>query len=133
MKCIVVTPEKTLVDEDAKFIVAPLFDGEYGIDADHAPVVGRLGVGEMRLTLVNDSVQYWFIDGGILEVVDNVATFLTNRACPISDLNVGEARKAIEDANRLPMGSLAEVEIRTEALARANAQLKAAEKAHAMK
>ena len=52
MKCIVVTPEKTLVDEDAKFIVAPLYDGEYGIDSDHAPVVGRLGVGEMRSVLV---------------------------------------------------------------------------------
>ena len=65
--------------------------------------------------------------------MDNVATFLTNRACPISDLNVEEARKAVEDANQLPMGSLTDVEIRTEALARANAQLKAAEKALTMK
>ena len=99
MKCIVVTPEKTLVDEDAKFIVAPLYDGEYGIDADHAPVVGRLGVGEMRLTLTSDAVQYWFIDGGILEVVDTLNAHFT---CNIFFKGYDEAQAKIKLAQKAP-------------------------------
>ena len=49
MQCIVVTPEATVLDEPADFVALPLYDGEIGIAPGHAPTLGRLGYGEMRV------------------------------------------------------------------------------------
>ena len=48
MKCVAVTPEKTVFDLEVDFVVVPLYDGEYGVGVDHSPVVGRIGAGELR-------------------------------------------------------------------------------------
>ena len=50
MQCILVTPERTVRDEEADFVALTLFDGEIGIGPGHAPLIGRLGYGEMRIT-----------------------------------------------------------------------------------
>ena len=31
IKCVVVTPEKVVLEKDAEFVALPLYDGEYGI------------------------------------------------------------------------------------------------------
>jgi len=68
MKCVAITPEKTVFDQEVKFVVVPLYDGEYGVGANHSPVVGRLGVGELRLTLADKSMEHWYVEGGFVEV-----------------------------------------------------------------
>ena len=50
MQCIVITPEKSLIDEPAEFVALPLVDGEIGITQGRTPLVGRLGAGELRIT-----------------------------------------------------------------------------------
>ncbi len=129
MKFVAVTPEKTVVDtDDAQFVVVPLYDGEYGIDVNHSPVVGRLGVGELRLILGDSSVQRWFVDGGFVEVANNVITILTDRAYPSSELNIEDARKKLDVALALPANSLALADIRTDAVKRAKVMLSLAER-----
>lgn len=98
MKCVVVTPEKTVVDREVQFVVTPLFDGEFGIGEKHSAVVGRLGAGEMRLTLDDGSIERWYVEGGFVEVVNDVVSVLTNLASPADALDVNEARKALENA-----------------------------------
>src|SRR5689334_24631145 len=63
MQCIVVTPEATVLDQSAEFVALPLYDGEIGIAPHHAPMLGRLGYGEMRLTQGGSSKRY-YVDGG---------------------------------------------------------------------
>lgn len=53
LKCIVVTPEKTALDQLANFVVVPLFDGEFGVGPGHSPMIGRLGYGELRIRAAN--------------------------------------------------------------------------------
>ena len=86
MKCCVVTPEATVVDKDARFVVAPLYDGEYGVAENHAPVVGRLGAGELRMTLLDGTIERWYVEGGFVEVVNNTISLLVNRACETKNL-----------------------------------------------
>jgi hypothetical protein len=45
VRCVITTPESTVLDTRAEFISVPLFDGQRGIGRGHAPFVGRLGVG----------------------------------------------------------------------------------------
>ena len=49
LQCIVVTPESTVLDEQVEFVALPLDDGEIGIAPGRAPLIGRLGYGELRL------------------------------------------------------------------------------------
>ncbi|MBN1590526.1 MAG: ATP synthase F1 subunit epsilon [Pirellulales bacterium] len=97
LQCIVVTPEKTLRDTPAEFVALTLFDGEIGIAPGHAPMIGRLGAGEMRITHANETVCY-YIEGGFVEVLNNVVSVLTSRAIPAEALDESVAMEQLETA-----------------------------------
>ncbi|MBV8128468.1 MAG: F0F1 ATP synthase subunit epsilon, partial [Planctomycetaceae bacterium] len=79
LQVVVVTPEKTLLDETVDFVALPLYDGELGVLSGRAPLIGRLGYGELR-TKQEETVHRYYVDGGFAQVRDNVVTVLTNRA-----------------------------------------------------
>src|SRR5436309_13916362 len=81
IQCVVVTPERTLFDELVEFVALPLYDGELGVLPGRAPLIGRLGYGELR-TKVHGAPKRYFVDGGFVQVRDDVVTVLTNRAVP---------------------------------------------------
>ena len=129
MKCVAVTPEKTVVERDVKFVVVPLFDGEYAIGVGHTPLVGRLGAGELRLTLDDDSVERWYVEGGFVEAANDVVSLLTTRACEWASLDLNEAKQALNNALERPATSPELAEIKAKAVATARARIRAAEKA----
>jgi F-type H+-transporting ATPase subunit epsilon len=79
LQVVIVTPEKAVLDEKAEFIVLPMVDGELGVLPQHAPLIGRLGTGELRITK-GGSIQKWQISGGFAQIRANVVTVLTSRA-----------------------------------------------------
>ena len=79
VRCVVVTPEKALVDETAQFVVLPMYDGELGVLPGRLPLIGRLGYGELRITQGN-RVKKYFVEGGFAQVRGDVVTVLTSRA-----------------------------------------------------
>src|SRR4051794_21089836 len=97
LKCVVVTPERTLFDEPVDFVALPLYDGEIGIAPGRAPLIGRLGYGEMR-TNVGGATNRYFLDGGFAQVRDNVVTVLTNRALPAAQIDAVAAAAELERA-----------------------------------
>jgi F-type H+-transporting ATPase subunit epsilon len=101
MKCIVVTPEKTVFSQDATFVVLPLADGEYGVLPNHAPLIARLGAGELRLTGDDGKLTHYYIEGGFAEVLGDTVALLTMYALPADELDLAkeEARLDEELAN----------------------------------
>ena len=79
LRCVIVTPERAILDDPADFIVLPMIDGELGVLPSHAPLIGRLGTGELRITRAG-TVQKWQVVGGFAQVRSNVVTVLTARA-----------------------------------------------------
>ena len=94
LHCIVVTPEQTVRDEEADFVALTLFDGEIGIAPGHTPLIGRLGYGEMRITRAGEIARY-YIEGGFVEVADDVVSVLTQRAVPPQDLDLSLAEEQL--------------------------------------
>ena len=95
---VVVTPERTVLDTLVDFVAIPLFDGEAGILPGRAPLIGRLGFGELR-GRVGETVDRYFVDGGFAQIRDNSATILTPRAISVGDVDVAAAEadlKALE-------------------------------------
>jgi len=79
LKVLVVTPEKAILDEAAEFVVLPMFDGERGVLSGHSAFVGQLGQGELRLK-TGTTTKTFAIDGGFVQVADNVVNVLTPKA-----------------------------------------------------
>ncbi len=101
LQCIVVTPERTLFDRPAEFVALTLYDGEIGIAPGHAPMIGRLGCGEMRIRQGGVSTRF-YVEGGFVEVLGNVVSVLTNRAVPAGELDAEVAEEQLHAAQRRP-------------------------------
>ncbi len=97
MHCIVVTPERTVRDEPAEFVAVTLFDGELGIAPGHTPLLGRLGFGELRITR-SDHTDHYYVEGGFVEVLDDVVTVLTRRAIPAEQIDEEIAAEQLQSA-----------------------------------
>ena len=87
LHCVVVTPERTVLESPADFIVLPMYDGELGVLPGRAPLIGRLGYGELR-TESGGKTHRYYVDGGFAQVRKNVVTVLTSRAMPAEEINV---------------------------------------------
>jgi len=95
LQCVVVTPEKTLLDETVEFVSLPLYDGELGVLPGRSPLIGRLGYGELR-TKLGETVQRYYVDGGFAQIRDNVVTVLTNRALAATAIDPSAASRELE-------------------------------------
>ncbi len=104
LKLAIVTPEKSLIDEEAISVTVPAWDGEVGIRPGHAHFLAKLGVGELRMDL-DGREESLFIEGGFVQVAADRVTVLTDSACPLQDIDVkaAEARvKSLRDTMHGP-------------------------------
>ena len=124
LQCVVVTPEKAVVDEPADFVALTLYDGELGVLPGRAPLIGRLGYGELRIRR-GEHTQRYFIDGGFAQVRSNIVTVLTPRAQVAEEINPDVVVQALE-ATKTPAHSPKEQEEKLKAQERARGQLRVA-------
>ncbi len=129
LHCIVVTPEETSLETEADFIALPLFDGEIGIAPLHSPMIGRLGYGEMRIRNGSATTSY-YLDGGFVQVVNNVVSVLTNRAVPAKKLDPAVAETQLLEAQQRPANTDELLAIRDRLVAQSRAQLRVARRAN---
>jgi len=125
LRCIVVTPEETVLEGEATFVALPLFDGEIGIARNHSPMIGRLGFGEMRICEGADTTRY-YLDGGFVQVADNLVSVLTNRAIPSEAVDGDAAQQQLSDALVRTAGGDDQIALRDHSLSQARAQLRIA-------
>jgi F-type H+-transporting ATPase subunit epsilon len=128
LKCIVVTPETTVLDTQADFVALPLFDGEAGIAPGRAPVIGRLGYGELRVRSGQLNRRY-YVDAGFVQVVDNVVSVLTNRAIPAEKVDRESAVEQLRTAISHTASGTEEIAIRDRQIAQARGQIRVASRA----
>ena len=128
LTCTVVTPEQTALETKADFVALPLFDGEIGIAPNHSPLIGRLGYGEMRIKSGGTTTRY-YVDGGFVQVADNVVAVLTNRAVPAARLDPAAAENNLKVALSKPANTPELMEIRDRQIAQARAQIRTARRA----
>ena len=129
MQCIVVTPERTLYDQPAEFVALTLYDGEVGIAPGHTPLIGRLGYGEMRIRRDEHATDRYYIEGGFVEVLDDVVSVLTQRAIPAGEIDAAVAREQLQAAQSRCAATPEAVAVRDRIVAQSRAQLHVAERA----
>ena len=128
LQCTVVTPERTIYDQTAEFVAMTLYDGEIGIAAGHTPLIGRLGYGEMRVRREGQQVDRYYVEGGFVEVLDDVVSVLTQRAIPAAEIDTAVAREQLLSAQSRRAATPEAAAVRDRAVAQSRAQLHVAGK-----
>ena len=105
----VVSAEESIFSGDAKFVVLPGESGELGIYPRHTPLITRIRPGAVRIVKADDSEEFVFVAGGLLEVQPNSVTVLSDTAIRGKDLDeakAGEAKAAAEEALKNAKGDI---------------------------
>jgi F-type H+-transporting ATPase subunit epsilon len=97
VQCVIVTPERAVLDENVDFVALPMYDGELGVLPGRSPLIGRLGYGELR-TRRGSETRRFFIDGGFAQIRANVVTVLTPHALRAEEINVDVVTRDLEKA-----------------------------------
>jgi F-type H+-transporting ATPase subunit epsilon len=111
LQLIVVTPETTIVDEPVSALRFPLFDGQVGVLPGRAPLVGRLGCGELKLTAASGERSY-FVDGGFVQINGKTVTLLTARCLTRDDIDADAVRRELDEAMSRPAANDSDIEAR---------------------
>jgi F-type H+-transporting ATPase subunit epsilon len=103
IRCKLVTPTAAVVDGQVAYASVPLHDGLMGFLPGRAPILARLGMGELRLDFADtDKGQggsdAYFVDGGFLKMADDNLTILAENAIPSENLTIAAAEAEMAKA-----------------------------------
>ena len=90
----VVSAEELIFSDDAKFVALPGEAGELGIYPRHTPLITRIKPGAVRIVRADDTEEFVFVAGGLLEVQPNSVTVLSDTAIRGKDLDEAKATSA---------------------------------------
>lgn len=96
----VVTPEKVVVDEEAKIVMAPGSLGEFGVLVGHTPFLTTLKVGSIRYHAMDGTEKRVFVGGGFAEALPDRVTVLAESAERRKDIDLDRAKAALERAQK---------------------------------
>ena len=94
----IVTPEKYVVDQDVKIVMAPGTLGEFGILPNHTPFLSSLEVGKVHYRDLQDKEHVVFISGGFSEALPDKVTILAETAEVREKIDIDRAKAAYDRA-----------------------------------
>ena len=119
-----VSPERILWSGEADMVVARTTDGDIAFLTGHAPFIGALGIGAVKIEEPGGRQTLVAVHGGFVEVSHNKVTLLSDVAELADDIDVNRARAA-KEAAELALRTEHDVEVEA-ALRRANLRLELA-------
>jgi F-type H+-transporting ATPase subunit epsilon len=93
-----VTPERLLASGDVQEVVAPGFEGEFGVLPEHTHYLVVLEIGVMRIRKDDGQVVKVAIGGGFAEVTPGRMVVMADTAERAEEIDVERARQAKERA-----------------------------------
>jgi len=125
----VITPERSVYEDDVDMVIAPGSAGYLGILPHHAPLFTTLGPGEFRVKK-GGVEEVLAVFGGFMDVRSNRVVVLTDAAEHVEDINASRAQEARDRAQQVlaagPASAADEARARA-ALQRALVRLRIAE------
>lgn len=101
MQVEVVSPERILFSGEADMVVCRAEGGDIAFLSNHAPFLGTLGIGIVKVNMTGGGVEHIAVHGGFVEVRDNRVIILSDVAELVDHIDLERARKARDDAESL--------------------------------
>lgn len=101
--CRLITPEAQVLDGAVTAAVVPCWDGQLGILPMRAPMVAKLGIGELRLDFADGAQgkggsRSYLVEGGFAHMLGDHLTILAERAIPAESISESAAQKELDAA-----------------------------------
>ncbi|MBA3037814.1 MAG: F0F1 ATP synthase subunit epsilon [Desulfobacterium sp.] len=98
IKLEVVTPEKSVVSEEAQIVMAPGTMGEFGVLVGHTPFFTTLKMGIIKYKDVKGEERCVFVTEGFAEALPDKVTVLAETAERRRDIDIERAKAALKRA-----------------------------------
>lgn len=88
----IVTPAGIVYDHHASMVIVKAIDGQLGIMPEHTPIIVPLTINGVRIKrMTNDAEDLIAVNGGIMEVRNNVCSIIADSAERSRDIDVERA------------------------------------------
>jgi F-type H+-transporting ATPase subunit epsilon len=94
----VLTPEGEVFDDEVEMVSTRTTTGSIGVLANHAPLLAMLDPAELRLYKTESEVICFAQAEGYMQVADNRALLLVEQAHARNELDVGDLRERLRQA-----------------------------------
>ena len=98
MQVELVSPERILYSGEAEMVICRAEGGDIAFQNNHAPFLGALSVGVVRILHDGQQEERAAVHGGFVEVRDNRVIILSDVAELASQIDVNRAREAKDKA-----------------------------------
>lgn len=127
-RCRVVTPTASLLSEEVTYVQLPVWDGSMGFLPGRAPLLARLGVGELRLTFADSSKgkggeRSYLLEGGVAKMQGSELLILAEKATTAESIDIKAAEAELAASINPKPGTKAEDARRAAESARAKLAL----------
>lgn len=92
-----VSPEKILVSEEVKMVVVPGEHGDFGVLAQHAPLLSAIRPGIVSVTGLTGDVRRIFVAGGFADVSPSLLSVLAEDAVNVDELDKGQLEQNLKN------------------------------------
>lgn len=90
-----VSPEKVLASEAAYMVTVPGEAGDFGVLADHAPVLSSIRPGVVTIITADGTTRRLFVSGGFVDVTPSTCSLLAEEAVSLDELNKAELEQSL--------------------------------------
>ncbi|MCC0056711.1 MAG: F0F1 ATP synthase subunit epsilon [Rhodobiaceae bacterium] len=92
-----VSPERLLLSAEVEEVVVPGSEGEFGVLAEHTPIISTMRPGLVRVRGGEATSEAIYVAGGIAEFSNNQLTILAEHALPVSELDADKIAAEIKN------------------------------------
>lgn len=127
-RCKVVTPMAALVNDEMVSAVVPAHDGQMGLLPGRAPILAKLGLGELKLEYADSGKakggsRTFLLDGGFMQMAGGELTIIAEQAFPAEELILADAEAELKKAEASSGGTAVAAEKRTHDVSLAKAKI----------
>ena len=90
-----VSPEQVLASEQVYMVEIPGEAGNFGVLADHAPLLSSVRPGVVTITAPDMTQRQLFVAGGFADVTGKACSLLAEEAVPLSELNAAKLEEEL--------------------------------------
>ncbi len=100
IRCEIVSHDRMVFEGDVDMVIAPGSSGEMGILPNHAPLLGTLEYGVVKVRLQGQE-EVFTVAGGIIEVQPDIVTILADVAENVKEIDIARAEAAKERVEKM--------------------------------
>jgi len=92
-----VAPEQVLASEEATMVVIPGEAGDFGVLAEHAPLLSSIRPGVVTVTSQTGETKKIFVAGGFADVSASLCSVLAEEAVNVADLDKTALEESVKN------------------------------------